>query len=206
MRTLSESSYPWQDGAADFFRPACRRSRRRSLVRPSPAALTTSVAARGAAAADEWGPEPNHCAVCLRVAPQRQGKGVTVDDSRRRRKQGALRLERRLKSARLEGCKLCDLAVVGRDDRLAAAPIRHAVVPAEGVQHRLALDAEPRLEATSRVVDASVDDLTVARTRPRADRVFSLDDHHLAPCARKRPRDRQAHNPGADHETVDRTR
>jgi hypothetical protein len=103
-----------------------------------------------------------------------------------------------------EGCKLCDLAVVGCDDKLAAAPMRHAVVAAEGVQHRLALDAEPRLEETGRVVDASVDDLAVARTRPRADRVFSLDDDHLAPCARKRPRDRQAHNPGADHETVDR--
>ena len=70
----------------------------------------------------------------LRVTPERQHKGVTVDDAGRGRKQRALRPQRRLERARLraaqpdevvdsiglrlglEGRKLGDLALVGGDD------------------------------------------------------------------------------------------
>jgi hypothetical protein len=125
----------------------------------------------------------------LRIALERQHQGVTVDDAGRGRKQRAVRPERRLERAdlcaaepeevvdavRLRLClerrKLGDLALVGGDDQLAAAPVLHAVLAAEAVKHHLALDAEPGLGKAGRVIDASVDDFAVARAHPRLDGV-----------------------------------
>ena len=157
----------------------------------------------------------------LRVTLERQHEGVTVDDAGRGRKQRAVRPERRLERAglraaepeevvdavRLRLClerrKLGDLALVGGDDQLAAAPVLHAVLAAEAVKHRLALDAEPSLGKAGRVIDASVDDFAVARTHPRPDSAFRLDDDHLAANPRQRARDRETDHTGADDEALD---
>ena len=145
----------------------------------------------------------------LRVTPQRQHEGVTVDDAGRRRKKGALRLELRLERSRLLTCEpdkivnsirfraglkrreARDLALVGRDDELAAAPMRHAIFAAEAIQHLLSLDAQTRFGQAGRVIDAGMNDLAVSRTYPRADGVFRLDNDDLPPGARQRSGNRQ---------------
>ena len=101
--------------------------------------------------------------------------------------------------------KLGDLALRGGDDQLAATPMRHAVIPAEPVEHGVAVDAQPRLGEACRVIDAGMDDLAVARAHPRADRVFGLDDDDLAAGARERAGDRETDDARADDETIDVT-
>ena len=165
--------------------------------------------------------ERDHRPMRLRVTLERQHEGVTVDDAGRGRKQRAVRPQRRLERAglraaeaeevvdavRLRLClerrKLGDLALVGGDDQLAAAPVRHAVLAAEAVKHRLALDAQPSLGKAGRVIDPSVDDFAVARAHPRPDGVFRLDDDDLAASPRQRARDRETDNTGADNEAFD---
>src|ERR1700679_74462 len=158
----------------------------------------------------------------LRIAPQRQHEGVTVDDAGRRRKKRPLRLELRLKRSRLLPCEpdeiedsirfrpglkrreARDLALVGRNDELAAAPMRHAIFAAEAIQHLLSLGAQTRFGQAGRIINAGVNDLAVSRTYARADGVFRLDNDDLPPRARERSGDRQPNNPGADNETLDR--
>src|ERR1700733_2220136 len=155
-----------------------------------------------------------------RITPQRQHEGVAVDDAGRRRKKGSLRLELRLKRScllapepdeiddtfrfrpSLKRREACELALIGRDDELTAAPVRHAVFAAEVIQHLLSLDAQVRFDQAGRIIDAGVNDLAVSRTYPRADGVFRLDNYDLPPGARERSGDRQPDDPGADDETL----
>ena len=65
--------------------------------------------------------------------------------------------------------QLGDLRLVGRDDELSAAPVRHAVRAAVLVEEMPPRDAGARLERALGVVDAGVDHLGVARARVRAD-------------------------------------
>lgn len=103
----------------------------------------------------------------------------------------------------LERRKLGDLALVGGDDQLAAAPVLHAVLAAEAAKHHLALDAEPGLGKARRAIDASVDDFAVARAHPGPDGVFRLDDDDLPASPRQRARDRETDHSGADDEAFD---
>ncbi len=52
-----------------------------------------------------------------------------------------------------------------RDDELAAAHVRHAVLPAERIQARAALVAEPRLQRIRRMVQAGMNHAAVVRGR-----------------------------------------
>ena len=99
----------------------------------------------------------------LGVAAQGHHEGVGVDDPGRGRQQRALCGERGLELAHspaaepdeighavglglgFERGELTDFRLVHRHQELAASLVGHAEVPGERVEHRLALDAEPRL-------------------------------------------------------------
>ena len=187
--------------------------------RLGPAALDRDAGA-GRSAGDDGRLEREHRAMRLGVAQQGEHEGVAVDDAGRRGQKRALGCERRLERPRLlsgepnevadavglalglERGELFRLGFARRDDQLAATPVRDAVVAAECVQQGLALDAQPCFYQPSRVVDAGVDDLAVARACSRADGVLRLDDDHLPAFEGQRAGDGKADDAGADDETV----
>jgi hypothetical protein len=141
---------------------------------------------------------------------------MAVDDAGRGRVErgdaGELGLERQRLRARhpddvghaigmrflLDAFQLGELRRVGGDDELARAPMRHAVGDAVFIKERLSLDAGVGLEGASRVVDAGVDDLGVARAGVAADRVLGLQHDHFAPRHGEGARDGKAHHARAD--------
>ena len=172
-------------------------------------------------AGQDGGPERDHRSVGLGVAPQRQHQGVAVHDPGRRRKQGALGLQRRLERARLgagqphevvdavgpslrlERCEPGRLGRVGRHDQLAAAPVGDGVGAG---RNRTAALFLRRRAASWRVPSGN----RSRRGRPRCCASSSpfrcllrLDDDDLPPRARQRPGDRQPNDAGPDDETVD---
>ena len=165
--------------------------------------------------------ERDHGAVGLGVAAQRQHEGVAVDDAGRGRQQRPLRDQRGLERARLlaaepdeigdavglglgfERGELVDLSRVHRHQELAASLVRNAELLAERVQHRFAVDAEPRLVEPRRIIDAGMDDFAVARTDARANPALAFDDDHFPPGPSERPRDGETDDARADDETLD---
>ena len=107
--------------------------------------------------------EREHRAMGFGVAAQRQHEGMAVDDAGRGRQKRPIGDQRGFERARLlaaepdeigdavgfrlgfERGELVDLARVHRHQELAASLVRNAELLAERVQHRFALDAEPRL-------------------------------------------------------------
>ena len=86
--------------------------------------------------------------------------------------------------------------------QLAAAAVGDALRRAERIQQAPAFEAELRLQAIGRRVQAGVNDLAVARTGDAADRGLGFDDHHLAAGRRQGAGDGQADDAGADDEGV----
>ncbi|MNC87525.1 hypothetical protein D3C83_32550 [compost metagenome] len=74
---------------------------------------------------------------------------------------------------------------------------------AVAVEREPAGDAQARLERIRRIIDAGVDHLGIARAGMRADRLFRLEDHDLAPVVREPARDSEADHTGADHRAID---
>jgi hypothetical protein len=166
--------------------------------------------------------ERDHGAMGLGVAKQRQHKGVGVDDAGRGRQQRTLRDQRGLERARLLAAEpdeigdtvglglgfrrgeLADLFRVHRHQELPASLVRDAELPAKLVQHRIAVDAEPRLVEPRRIIDAGMDDFAVARTDAGANRILAFDDDHLSRGPSERPRHGKTDDVRADHETLDR--
>ena len=164
--------------------------------------------------------ERDHCAVSFGVALQRQHEGMAVDDAGRRRQQRPISDQRGFERARLLAAEpneivdavglglgfkrgeLVDLARVHRHQELAASLVRYAELLAERVQHRLAVDAEPRFDEPRRIVDAGMDDFAVARTDAPADPAIGFDDDHLAPSASERPRDGKTDHARADDKAL----
>ena len=95
------------------------------------------------------------------------------------------------------------LIVVGRDDQFAAAPMFYAALSAKLVQRLLARNAQLRLGAARRIIDARMDDLGIARTGAGADGGLSFDDDNVAAGQSQRARHRQADNAGACHDRID---
>jgi hypothetical protein len=161
-----------------------------------------------------------HGAGALGVAEVGEHERVAVDDAGGRRVQRRDRAQLRLHAAHFaeadrghvgdaigmrlaaDPLQLLELRVLGGDDQLAAAAVRHAALGAVGVQALAPRDAGARLERALRVIDAGMDHLGVARAGMRADRVLGFDDHDLAPGERERARHREAHQPRADHDRV----
>src|SRR5262249_49547130 len=96
-----------------------------------------------------------------------------------------------------------ELRCIRRDDDLAAAPVRHAVLLAVAIQQRLAAHAEARLRAAGVVIDARVDDFRVSAAGFRADLAVSFEHDHIAARARELPRARESDDAGADDDHVD---
>ena len=80
--------------------------------------------------------------------------------------------------------------------------MRNAELLAKRVQHRFAIDAEPRFDEPRRIVDAGMNDFAVARTHPGPDPAFAFEDDHLPPCTGERPRDGEADDACADDKTL----
>ena len=122
---------------------------------------------------------------------------MRVDDSGGRRMERQSAAERRLQVARLRRIEQPDLARAARacaprerlesrglalldcHDELAAATMRDVVCGAERVKELPSARAESRLGTAGLVVDAGVDDLAVARTRPRSDAIGGFDDDDI---------------------------
>ena len=161
-----------------------------------------------------------HRAAVFGVALQREHEGVAVDDAGRGRVQcgdgGERGLHRpRLVAAdqprignaigqrlRMQRFERCDLALLHRHDELAAAPVRHAMRFAIGIQRLAPFDAQPRFQRAARVVQPGVDDLAVARAGARADAFGLVDDDDLMAGLRELARDGQADDARADDEGI----
>ena len=160
------------------------------------------------------------CAAALRIPEQRQHAGLRIDDAGERgvKRRGAreLRLERLSRRA-VEPRELDAVGLrrggdagearqlgIGRgDDELFAAPVGNGAPGAEPVEPLTPSDAQAGLERARRIVDAGVDHLAVARTRPRAEARGGFEDQHLASGERQLPRHREAHDAGPDHHRID---
>jgi hypothetical protein len=81
---------------------------------------------------------------------------------------------------------------------------RDAEALAKVVDHRLAVNAQPRLVEAGRMVDACMNLLAVARTGARTDVVFALDHNNLPTIARQSTGDHEPNDASADDETLDR--
>ena len=91
------------------------------------------------------------------------------------------------------------VATISLPQLLCAMPRLSAVV----VEPPLALDAEPRLQAAGRVVDAGMDDLAVARAGLAADQLVTFQEDNLAPGLGQRPGRGQPDDAGADDDRFD---
>ncbi len=96
------------------------------------------------------------------------------------------------------------LGLVGRDDHLPAAEDRDPPLVAVPEQALRALDAQPRLERSGRVVDAAVHDAARAPGLVAGDAVLLLDEREPeARAARLQlPRDREPEDPASDDDRV----
>ena len=92
----------------------------------------------------------------------------------------------------------------GGDNQLAQPAVRNAAALAIGVEPIAAFDAEPGLEAARRIVDAGMDDFTVAARGLGADPALLLRHDHLATGTGQGARDGQADHTGADNQTISR--
>ena len=124
------------------------------------------------------------------VALQGEHQAVAVYDTRAGREQRGFAGQRGLQCLGLGGAEFLQvvhavggglghdaverqhLLGAGGHDQLAQALVRHTALGAIGIQHVLALHAQPRLERACRVVNARVDDLAVARAGARANGVL----------------------------------
>ena len=167
------------------------------------------------------GPESDRAAMALEVALQREHPAVAVHDAGRRRQQGRLAAQLGLERDRflarqpsqvvhaiegrlgLQRVQAGQLLRRGRDDQLAAAPVRDMALLAMCIEQLLAAHAQARLQRSGRVVQAGVDDLAVARAHPGADRVRAFQHQRFQPAHRQRAPYRQADNPGTDHDSID---
>src|SRR6185503_2562710 len=102
----------------------------------------------------------------------------------------------------VDGFELGDLGGVGRDQDLAAAAMRDRALGAARVEQVAAGDAQPRLEAARRVVQAGVDDAAVARRRLLPDLAIALEDRDRVAAPRERGRAREPDHAGADDESM----
>ncbi len=80
----------------------------------------------------------------------------------------------------------------GRDDELAATPVRNAVPCEERVKSFAARNAQLRLERAAWIVDSRVNDLAVARAGTGANGTFRFEDDHFATGKREGSGARQA--------------
>src|SRR5690606_27329240 len=68
------------------------------------------------------------------------------------------------------------------------------------IEQLLARDAEARLQAVFRIIDAGMDHLAVARRRLLPEMAMTLEDEHLAARCRQRTGNGEADNPCADND------
>jgi hypothetical protein len=104
-------------------------------------------------------------------------------------------------AAPLELVQAGELALVQRDDHLAAALVRDPALLAVARQLAHALDAQARLQRPRRVVDAGVDDAGVVTRLVGGELRLALQHDDAAPriAARELARDGKAEDPSADH-------
>ena len=91
----------------------------------------------------------------------------------------------------------------GGNRELAAAPMRDAPLGTVAVQKIAAGDAQPRFEGIGLVVDAGMNDFTIARTGMHAEVAFAFENDHFPATSRQRPGHGQANDPCADHNAID---
>src|SRR6266705_1780782 len=173
------------------------------------------------AAAKHGAAERERRAAVLGVSAQGEHEAVAVDDPGGGRFQrsdaGELRLQRAsfgvrehfqighavLGGLRAELFQRGNLRHFGRDDELAATPVRNAVLREKRVKSLAARDAQLRLERAARIVDSRVDDFAVARAGAGADRAFRFEDDHLATSKREGSCARQADHACAYDDRID---
>ncbi|MBN9262792.1 MAG: glutamine-hydrolyzing GMP synthase [Hyphomicrobium sp.] len=98
----------------------------------------------------------------------------------------------------LDGLELRNLCFIRCNEKLGNALVGDAVLVAELVELRLAIDAQLGAQRARRIIDARVNDLAVARAGLGADDVVLLEDHHLAPGHGECACNGEADDAGAD--------
>jgi len=167
--------------------------------------------------------ERNHPAVIFEIASQCVHIGVAIYDTGFRRHHceatGERGLEPPRRSAvddldsfdaidpglREDRIEPLDLAVVGSDNELAAFAMWHPVGGAEVVEHPPAAWAVIGALRTCRIVEASVDDLAIARRNAGTDAGGALGDDHLVPRECRRARDSEPDHARAYHQNLHRS-
>ena len=98
----------------------------------------------------------------------------------------------------------CQVALVRRDDDLAAALRRDPVLLAVGVQRPASLHAQSRFQRAGGVVDPGVDDAAVVPRLVCGDPVLLLEHEDAKPVVAQQrlAGDRQPENPRADDDEV----
>ena len=205
---------------------------RPSFCAPRPAALTTastrmesSPACKQPAALHlrdpvDPGVERDHAAAVFKVAAQCVHVRMAVDDAGLRRMQGRDARKLRLHAARRRSldhldafdavdlrllqdrAELLDLRLAGRDHQLAALLVRHAMRDAEVVKHPPPARAVIGALRAGRVVEAGVDDLTVARGDASTDGIGGFRHDHVVAVERRPARDRQPNHPCPNHQNL----
>jgi len=97
-------------------------------------------------------------------------------------------------------CQFFNLFLIGRDNQLAEASVRHAVAFTIPVEHLLAPQAQVGLVAVPWIINAGMDDFTVSGTGLAADDVVLLDHQNVLPGQREVARHSQTNHPGTDNQ------
>ena len=157
------------------------------------------------------------CAVRFRFSEQREHQGLRIDDARERGVQGCFARKLRFDALRLRAAERDQIHAIGargggdslqrrqlrgraRDDQLAAAPVRDAVLAAELVQPFTAGNAQACLERVARIVDTRVYHLAVAGARTRTKARFRFQHERLVPLQRELARDGEPDYPRSDND------
>ena len=137
---------------------------------------------------------------------RRKQRGMRRTCGSRARMNAASTIAQTFDAVRLApGAAAFERADLGRscaDDQLAAAPVRDAVRRAELVEQPRAVDAVPRLQRASRIVDAGVNHLAVVRARAHAGARLALEHTDAVAAPGDGQRRGQADHACADHRGI----
>src|SRR6185312_12276915 len=163
----------------------------------------------------------DHRAMRLRLAEQAQHQIVAVDDAGGRRGEsrdaaqlGLLAPDRLgIEEEEIGGTvggglgldlmQQRNLLLGGGDDPFAGAAVAEAAARAVRIERLAAGDAERRLEAAGRIIEAGMDDLAVAARGAGADRFRRLEQHDLASGERQRAGRGEADDPRSYDDALD---
>ena len=166
----------------------------------------------------------DRCTSRFRLAQKAQHQAMAVDDAGRGRQQGGAGLQVRLQGLDRVGAEpfqIADAVRLGQrldllqgrdlvrragDDQLAQTLMGNAAAGAIGIELFAAGKAQPRFQASGRIIDPGMNDFAVARGDFAAEGRILLQDQDLAARQAERAGNCQADDSSADDDGLDRFR